>query len=135
MTLLVPTVSEGTMLAAIVNKAAATDIILKLYTNNHAPANGDTAASYTEMTTQGYTAKTLTGASWTVATGSRPATASYAQQTWTANGTGGATTVYGYFAVYTTSGLLAFAELFSDGPYTMTNSGDAISVTPQVTLT
>lgn len=135
MTLYVPTASEATMLKHILNNLAPTEPILKLYTSNTTPAAADVASTYTEMTTQGYVAKTLAGASWTFDTGSRPATAAFAQQTWTFDGTGGTTSVYGYFVVKTTSGLLLYAERFTDGPYSIVNNGDAIKLTPQITLT
>jgi hypothetical protein len=111
------------------NNLAPTDPILKLYVNNVTPGDSDTASSYTEMTTQNYSAKTLSGASWTFTAG-EPSHADFAQQTWTFDGTGGSTSVYGYYVVKTSSGLLLFAERFSDGPYTITTNGDVIKVTP-----
>jgi hypothetical protein len=140
MALFVPTASEGTMLQLILHDTGATptDPVIKLYTNNHTPAAADTAATYTEVvagTFTWYAAKTLAGTSWTTSTASRPATSSFAQQTWTCNAVGGSSTIYGYFIVQTTSGLLLFAELFTDGPYTMVNSGDAIKITPSLSLT
>ena len=87
-----------------------------------------------DLPIHGDAAKTLAGASWSFNTASRPATASFAAQTWTFDGTGGVTLVYGYFVVKTSSGLLLFAERFSSGPFTITNSGDAITLSPQITL-
>jgi hypothetical protein len=42
--------------------------------------------------------------------------------------------VYGYFVVQTTSGILLWAERFSDGPYPIANNGDQIKVTPRFEL-
>jgi hypothetical protein len=132
MTLFVPQASEVTFLKHVLNNLAATDPILKLYVNNVTPGEANVAADFTEMSTQGYAAKTLAGASWSF-TAANPSHADFAQQTWTFDGTGGSTVVYGYFIVKTTSGLLLWAEKFTDGPYTIVNSGDAIKCTPILT--
>jgi len=132
MALLVPNRGEQSVLELVTNKRAVENLTLKLYVNNVTPAEGDTAASYTEMSTQGYVAKALTGASWTV-TGGAPSDATAALQTWTFDGTGGLTQVYGYFLVGTTSALLYWAERFSDGPYPIANNGDKINLTPKIT--
>jgi hypothetical protein len=131
MSLLVPNDGEGDMLSAIVNKAAATDLILRLFTNNITPGETDTTASYTEAAGNGYAAITLTGANWTVTEGA-PSHADYAQQTFTFTGALG--NVYGYFITRTTSGRIAWAEKFSDGPYNIVNNGDQIKVTPILTI-
>ena len=117
--------------AIALQRFLAEDETLKLFVNNVTPAEGDTAASYTEMSTQGYASKALTGTSWTVTPGA-PSSASYAQQTWTFDGTGGATTVYGYFVVQAVSGILMFAERFASPP-TIVNNGDQIKLTPTIT--
>jgi hypothetical protein len=68
MTLLVSNSAEARMLGNIVNLTAPENLVLRLYTSNTTPAETDTAGSYTEATGNGYSALTLTGASWTVAT-------------------------------------------------------------------
>jgi hypothetical protein len=108
--------------------------ILKLYVSNTTPADGDVAGTYTEMSTQGYIAKTLTKGSWSAAAqSSSVGTSSYAQQIWTFDGTGGSTTVYGYFVIDSTTSLLLWAERFASSKVVQYN-GDQILLTPQITL-
>jgi hypothetical protein len=131
MSLLVPDAAESVMLQNILNKTAPQTLVLKLYTNNHTPVEGDTEANYTEASGFGYASVSLTGASWTIVTGN-PTSASFAQQTFTFTGALG--NVYGYFVIQTTSGKIMWAELFSDGPYNIANNGDQIKITPTITL-
>ena len=133
MTLRIPNVGEGNMLEMIVNKTAPENLILKLFTSNNTPADTDTASTYTEASFTGYTAKTLTGASWTVTPGT-PSEAAFAQQTFASTASQTAATVYGYYVIQTTSTELMWSERFTDGPYVVTNNGDEIRVTPKLTL-
>lgn len=128
--LLVPNNGEGDALGFFVNKVAPETLVLRLYTNNITPAETDVAATYTEAAGNGYASISLTGASWTVVEGA-PSEASYAQQTFTFTGALG--NVYGYFQTRTTSGRIALAERFTDGPYNIVNNGDQIKITPKVT--
>ena len=130
MPLVVPNNGEGDLLAYYVNKTAPENLVLRLFTNNVTPGETDTAATYTEATGNGYAAVTLTGASWTVTEGA-PSSAAYAQQTFTFTGALG--NVYGYYLTRATSGRIAHAERFSDGPYAIANNGDQIKVTPTIT--
>lgn len=100
------------------------DETLKLYVNDYTPVEGSVAGDFTEMSTQGYAAKTLTAASWS--------SGAYAQQTWTFDGTGGSTIVYGYFVIDAGTGVIMFAERFGTPP-TIVNNGDQIKVTPTIT--
>jgi hypothetical protein len=133
MTLRVPNVGEVKMLENVLNKTAPENQILKLFKSNTTPADTDTHATYTEADFTGYTNKTMTGTSWTVTTGD-PCTANYAQQTFASTATQTAQSVYGYFVTQVSSGVLMWAERFTDGPYTIVNNGDEIRITPQVTL-
>lgn len=133
MALLVPNNGEGDALAAIVGKAAAENLVLRLYTNDITPAEADTAASYTEATFTGYAPITLTAANWTVTEGA-PSNASYAQQTFTSSANQTPQNVYGYYFTRVTSGRIAWAERFPAGPYPIANNGDNIKVTPVLTL-
>lgn len=130
MALVVPNVGEGRMLKAIVNHTAPENLVLKLYTNNVTPGETDTAGTYTEAAGFGYAPITLTGSSWSVVEGT-PSEVSYAQQTFTFTGALG--NVYGYFVVQVTSGILMWAERFSDAPNNVANNGDQIKVTPKLT--
>lgn len=131
MAIKIPNLGEDIILALLVNKGTYSleNIVLKLYTNDVTPGDADTETTYTEASGDGYAAKTLTGASWTITQGN-PTTAAYAQQTWTITAQH---TYYGYFLVQATSGKLIGAERFTDGPYTTGTSGGTINVTPQIT--
>lgn len=117
---LVPNAGEAIALDRFLKTS---DETLKLYVNDYTPVEGSVAGDFTEMSTQGYAAKTLTAASWT--------SGAYAQQTWTFDGTGGSTVVYGYFVIDAGAGTIMFAERFGTPP-TIVNNGDQIKVTPTV---
>ena len=132
MALVVPNNGEGDFLTYGLNKSAAENAILRLYQSNTTPAETDTAVTYTEATWTGYSAITLTGASWSVAEGA-PSEASYAQQTFTSSAGSQNQNNYGYYTTRATSGRIAWAERFPSGPYTIIDNGDNIKVTPKIT--
>jgi hypothetical protein len=129
MAVLIPAVGKAAALAALLNKVAPEDLVLKLYTSNTTPDSGDTAANYTEASGSGYASVPLAGGDWTVSAGS-PTYATFAQQTFTFSGALG--NVYGYYLVQSATGTLMWAERFSDGPYEIVNSGDQIKITPRI---
>lgn len=135
MAIIVPDASEILMLKNILNHTAPQNQTLKLFANNYTPVAGSVAGDFTEAAGGGYAAKSLTGTSWTVATNdSDEAEATYAAQTFTFTGaltTNG--TVYGYFVVQASSGLLLYAERFADSRTPSVN-GDAITFTPRLQL-
>jgi hypothetical protein len=133
MTLRVPNVGEVKMLENVLNKTAPENQILKLFKSNTTPADTDTHATYTEADFTGYTNKTMTGTSWTVTSGD-PAQGEYAQQTFTSTAGSQSQSVYGYYVTQASSGVLMWAERFTDGPYTIVNNGDEIRITPKLTL-
>ncbi len=133
MALLVPNVGEGRMLKCIVNHTAPENLVLHLFKSNTTPAETDTYATYTEADFTGYSSATLTGASWSITEGA-PSYAGYAQQTFTSSAGSQNQDVYGYVVNQTTSTILMWAEVFSDGPYNIANNGDAIKVTPYIEL-
>lgn len=132
MALVVPNGGENIALSLLVGKASAIrNLVYRLFATNVTPAETDTAGSYTEAAGGGYSAKTLTGSSWTITNGA-PTEAAYAEQTWTFTGpltTNG--TVYGYFATRETDNDLVLAEAFTS--FTPTNNGDNIKLTPKIT--
>lgn len=130
MAILVPDAGENLALEMIVNKTAPQDLILKLFQSNTTPAEGDTAATYTEATFSGYVSVTLTGASWGAAAAGSIA---FAQQTFTHNGGATLNSIYGYFMVQATSGIILLAERDGAAPFTMQNNGDNIKITPTIT--
>jgi hypothetical protein len=133
MSLVVPNPSEVKLLEFALGFSTPGNQLLKLFTNNVTPGDTDTAATYTEMSTQNYAAKTLNKANWSIASSSGVGTASYAAQTWTFDGSGGATTVYGYYVVDATTGTLLWSELFNS-PKVVQYAGDQIVITPAFTL-
>lgn len=135
MAVIVPNAAEIVLLKAALNHTAAQNQVLKLFTNNYTPVAGSTESDFTEAAGGGYTSKSLTGSSWTVTTnGSGEAEAVYAAQTFTFTGAlTGTATVYGYFVVNSSSGLLLWAERFSSS-YTPAVNGDAITFTPTFQL-
>lgn len=84
------------------------------------------------MSTLGYSAKTLTAGTWTESEVAGVGTAVYAAQTWTFTA-GTAVTIYGYFVIGATDGIIRWAELFS-APFVAQYSGDSVVLTPQLTL-
>jgi hypothetical protein len=129
--LLIPDVGEVQVLTMALKKATVEAQTLKLYVNDKTPAEGDTAANYTEMSTHGYAAKTLNRADWTVSSAGGITTASQPQQVWTFTAAG-AVTVYGYFIIEATSGIILWAERFTT-PQVIQYDGDQVKVTPKFT--
>lgn len=125
---------QSVALNYLVNKVTTTrDLIYRLYATDVTPSETDTAGSYTEAAGGGYSAKTLTGASWTVTPGT-PTVASYAQQSWDFTGT--LTTnpnIYGYYVTRATDGDLILAQSFS--PLMAVDDGDSILLTPRIEAT
>lgn len=130
MALNVPTVGSNVILETIVNKTAAQNLVAKLYINNITPADTDTAGTYTEAGFPGYSAITLTGASWNAAASESISYGS--QQTWTCSGAS-TDDVYGYFIIQTTSGILLWSERDASAPFAVRVSGDAVKLTPTIT--
>ena len=134
MSLVLPSAAEKTFLDFALGATVPGNQLLKLFVNSVAPSDTDTAATYTEMTTLGYASKTLTKTSWVTTAGAAglPATSVYAQQTWTFTA-GTAVTVYGYYVLDATTGLLLWAEAFTS-PKVVQFAGDQILLTPTITL-
>jgi hypothetical protein len=130
MALVVPNPAAVIALKNFLNHTAPQNCLLKLYSNNVTPGETDTAATYTECSGSGYAAITLAGASWVV-TEADPASAAFAQQTFTFTGALG--NVYGYFVVEVTSGIIKWAERFAGAPIVIANNGDQIKITPTIT--
>lgn len=131
MSLVVGDAAEAIMLNYILNKDTPEDLVIKLYTNNYTPVEGDLVGNYTELSGGGYTDVTFVSANWTVVSGD-PTVSTYPEITWTFTGPAG--NVYGYYIVRATGGELMWAERFSNGPYNMQNNGDNIKFVTQITL-
>ena len=131
MALVIPNAGEADTASYYVNKSAPQNLVLRLYTNNYTPIGSSTTGSFTEATGGGYVALEINGADWTITPGA-PTVAAAPQQTFSCDGTGGVQLCYGYYMTRAVSGVIAHAERFSNGPYSFTNDGDAIKVTPRI---
>jgi hypothetical protein len=121
------------ILQAVVNKDAANeDLKLGLFQNDLTPAVGDDISDVTAATFTGYSAITLTGASWSV-TLADPVLISYAQQTFSSSADQAAQTIYGYYLFRGTTLDLLGAERFSV-PQVVQFNGDSIKITPRLYL-
>lgn len=128
MTLRVVDHGEQDMLTLIL----AANYTLKLYSSNTVLTDAITAASLTEATFTGYSAKALTGGAWSISSGA-PAAGSYAQQSFTSTADQAAQTIYGYYVVRTSDGRLQWVEAFTS-PIVVEFNNDSIRVTPRLTL-
>lgn len=131
MTLYVPEVGEAVMLQKILNQV----LTLRLFSNNHTPAAGDTIGDLTEVTGGGYAAIVLTYADWVIA-GGDPGVALYnAFQDFLFTGpTGGAGTIYGYYLT-NADNVLMWEERFPAESVPFTPIADSlIRVKPRFTL-
>lgn len=124
-----PDSGENLVLEMIVNKTAPQNLVIKLYKNNITPSDTDTAGTYTEATFPGYAAITLTGASWSAASGGTIAYGS--QQTYSCTGTS-TDDIYGYFVVQASSGTLLYSERDANAPLAIRVNGDNIKITPTI---
>jgi hypothetical protein len=139
MTLRVVDQGEGHFLTLILG----VDYHLKLFTND--VENGLTEpykealyqGDFTEATFTGYSAKTLTGGSWTIDTNLDPASGVYAMQTFTSTADQTPEDVYGYYVTRASDGALEWYEYFSASaaPSTIQYNYESINVTPTLTLT
>ena len=132
MSLLCPSVGEAQMLANALQAASPEALILKLYSNAHAPIAADTASAYTEVGAGlGYSAANLTRAGWSNPVVGAPSYIQYSAGqvfNWT-----NTATVYGYFLVGAISGTLYWAEQIYPGGQVF-NNGDSLTVTPKISL-
>ncbi len=124
-----PDAGENLVLNMIVNRTAPENLTLRLFRNNITPSDTDTAGTYTEASFPGYSAITLTGASWNAASGG---TITYsAQQTFTCTGAS-TDDIYGYYVVQVSSGTLLYSERDASAPFAVRNNGDTLRITPTI---
>ena len=132
MPLLSPSVGEVLLLKYMLNVTVATNVELRLYTNNITPAYTDVISSYVESSAAGYAGITLTGGNWTVATSSGTTVANYAQQTFSYTTS---ESVYGYYVTRVGNNQVLWSERFSGAvPFNIPSGGGTVSITPRVTL-
>lgn len=134
MALLITELGQQRCLAAIVNKSPAEDMVLRLFVNDKQPGAGDVATDYSEADFAGYAQLILSGARWRILSGDRVAAIFPEQIFVNATRRELAQEVFGYYVTQTKSGILMWAERFSDGPYAVGNEGDQIRVTPRLEI-
>ncbi len=131
MSIIVPNVGELKLaMWAIKDTTTPENLVLKIYSNDYTPVATSIASNFTEATFTGYSSKTLTRSSWSdaITDAAGKASMSYAEQSWSVSSS---QTVYGYYVVGATSGVLIWAERF-DGPRPL-NNGDTIRIVPKIT--
>lgn len=127
---------EKIALEYLVNKNnSPEDLELMLYSApTGAITETDVLSTFTEVASeQGYLRKSLSGALWTIST-SDPSVAIYPEQTFTFNGALTIPEVYGYCIVRATTQDIVWAERFTNAPFSITEAGQAISITPRIEL-
>jgi len=133
MALVLPNGGEVIALEAFVGKTQGMNLVLGLFKSNTTPAETDVIGTYTAADFTGYSPITLTAASWS-STPDAPSNITYPQQSFTSTAGSQSQPVYGYMLMQSISGgTLAYAERFTDGPYTIVDNGDIIKVTPTIT--
>lgn len=130
MALVIPDVGEVVLLSNMLNKVAPTNTVLRLYSNNLTPSSTTVLGDITQVTATGYSAITLTAATWTVATTLGVTTASYPEQTFNITT---AATVFGYY-ITNVGGDLLWIERFTAAPFQLPGSGGQILITAQISL-
>lgn len=107
---------------------------LRLYSNNHTPANGDAldGSDYTECTFPGYAAITLTGWPASSLDASNRASSQLAFQTFTAGTIVSPEDVYGIY-VMSVGGDLVYAELNPGGVVSIAVTGQVFQYRPVYT--
>lgn len=93
---------------------------LRLYSNNHTPVLNESPSNFTELTTSGYAAVTLSTGSWTVTDTSGVVVATYPQQTFTLTASA---TIYGYYLTDSGKTKVYWAEIFAGGPISFSSGG------------
>lgn len=124
--------------SAFLELVCSVDYYLRLFTNDvtagltAGQVEALTAASFTEASFTGYSAKMLTGGSWTVASGA-PASAAYTAQAFVSTASQAAQTLYGYHVTRVSTGQLQWFEYF-DSPVSISGADEFITVTPRLTM-
>lgn len=108
------------------NPVSGNSLTLKLFVNDIEPDTADTAADYTEMSSGGYTNKTLIASGWTVSEVGGIVQSAYTQQQFVF--TGPAQTIYGGYIV-DADGVIVCAER-APAPYTPVSAGNIYAVEP-----
>jgi len=119
---------QDAITVALLNNAT-----LRLYSNNHVPANADTVADYTEATFPGYAGIALSAWSAAALNASNKAETVLPIQVFTAGVIVTPQDIYGIYVTYDVDGSLLYAELDSSGPITIASTGQSYGYLPRVT--
>ena len=128
MTLIIPSISDETILKFIFGKISAPETqTLRLFTNNHNPSKNTIISNLSEATQPGYTSRNLNASEWVVVTTGGVTTALYPESTFTFTVSA---QVYGYYVTANISGnnYLLWVEKFTNAPFILPSSGGSISV-------
>ena len=128
MTLIIPSISDETILKFIFGKLAAPDTqTLRLFKNNHNPSKNTIISNLEEATQPGYNSKNLKASDWAVVTTGSITTALYPEYTFLFTGSA---QIYGYYVTTNIDGnnYLLWVEKFTNAPFTLPPSGGSISV-------
>lgn len=132
MALRFPDIGESIALQLLVNKInTPEDLVLRLFKNDLSYDEGIDENDLTEADFSGYSAITLTGASWTVSEDD-PTEITYAQQTFESDADQSPQTIYGHYYTLSSSGTLVAVNKY-DVPIVIENDGDRIRITPRIT--
>lgn len=136
MSLVVPTASRAAILNMILNKDAPEELDLHLFQNDVTPGNATVIGNLTEATFTGYAAIQLSNANFSTPTNADPSVSTYnAAQAFTSSAGSQNQTIYGYYVTRRTTADLLWVERFAPGDITtIVNNGDAVNVTPRITL-
>lgn len=135
MTLWTPNLGQLQLLDKMLKKALSTDegYYLKLYQNNYTPDANSAPGSFTEATFTNYAVMTLARATWNasvIVSGAAQTSYGSSPLSWTCGASGN--TIYGYYVVGATSGVVLWAELFATSR--VLANQDVLNLTPQFTL-
>jgi hypothetical protein len=110
------------------------DLLLRLYVNNHQVLVTDLWSALTECTLAGYDAATLIPSDWSITTGTPTgyAVAAYPAVDFVFDAYAGGVTVYGA-AVTTESNVLLFGGLL-DTPFAVPPGGGTLTLTPTLSV-
>jgi hypothetical protein len=139
MPLIVPDAGEVRLLEYIVNKRPATNLVLRLYTNDKDLSDETFVTSdFVEVTTAGYAAASLIGSNWDVSTNSGISVAVYNTAITFSFSAG--VNVMGYYVTDNSNPTppqkppILWAERFPGAPFTLPSTGGEISIRPQIQL-
>jgi hypothetical protein len=128
MTLIIPSISDETILKFIFGKISAPETqTLRLFTNNHNPSKSTIISNLLEANQTGYSPINLNASDWVVVTTGGVTTALYPESVFTFTASA---QIYGYYVTTNVSGnnYLLWVEKFTNAPFILPSNGGSISV-------